>query len=102
MGAHVQLLSLSRHECMSTMRVHASRYLLNYVIQISSDYHPKTRSENCPSILFDGVPGVPTAAGNAVGCVPGVLVAVLGVCPGFRNADADGASRIGVPTVGVL
>ena len=66
------------------------------------DYHPKTRSENCPSTLFDGVPGVPTAAG-AASCCP--LVAGLGPCPcpcpGLRNADADGASRIGVPTVGV-
>jgi len=68
---------------------------------VSSDYHPKTRSENCPSILFDGVPGVPTA-GNVAGCGPGVLVAAFGVSPGFRNADADGASRIGVPTSGVL
>ena len=87
---------------MHEQRVHGCRHLLKYVIQLSSDYHPKTKSENCPSILFDGVPGVPTAVGNAVGCDPGVLVAVLGVCPGFRNADADGASRIGVPTVGVL
>jgi hypothetical protein len=82
-----------------TMGVYTCRHLLNYH---SRDYHPKTRSENCPSILFDGVPGVPTAAGNTAGCGPaGVLVAVLGVCPGFRNADAGGASRIGVPTVGV-
>ena len=84
------------------MRVHACRHLLKYVIQRSSDYHPKTKSENCPSIPFDGVPGVPTAAGNTAGCSPGVLGPVLGVCPGFRNADADGASRIGVPTVGVV
>ena len=84
------------------MKAHACRHLLIYVIQLLSNYHPKTRSENCPSTLFDGVPGVPNATGNAVGCSPGVLVAVLGVCPGLRNADADGASRIGVPTVGVL
>lgn len=84
------------------MRAQARRHLLNYLMQLSSDYHPKTKSENCPSILFDGVPGVPTAAGNAAGCDPGVLVAAPGVCPGFRKADADGASRIGVPTVGVL
>jgi hypothetical protein len=65
-----------------------------------NDYHPKTKSENCPSTLFDGVPGVPTAAG-AARCCP--LVAGLGPCPcpGLRNADVDGASRIGVPTVGV-
>jgi hypothetical protein len=87
---------------MSTVRVHTGSHLVNYVIQqLPSDYHPKTRSENCPSILFDGVPGVPTA-GNTAGCGPGVLAGVPGVCPGFRNADADGASRIGVPTVGVL
>jgi hypothetical protein len=63
-----------------------------------NDYHPKTRSENCPIILFDGVPGVPTAAG-VEGCCP--LVAGLGPCPGLRNADVDGASRSGVPTMGV-
>src|ERR1700761_5555400 len=67
-----------------------------------NDYHPKTRSENCPSTLFDGVPGVPTTAGVVSWCPP---VAGLGPCPcpcpGLRNADVDGASRIGVPTVGV-
>ena len=43
-----------------------------------SDYHPKTKSENCPTILFDGVPGVgvPTT-GVVVGCGPGVLVAAF-------------------------
>jgi hypothetical protein len=50
---------------------------------------------------FDGVPGVPTT-GAVAGCDPGVLVAGFELCPGFRNADVDGASRIGVPTVGVL
>jgi hypothetical protein len=68
---------------------------------IQSDYHPKTKSENCPSILFDGVPGVPTAAAAASGS-PGEFATGLGACPGFRNADVEGASWIGVPTVGVL
>lgn len=31
-----------------------------------------------------------------------MLVAGFEPCPGFRNADVDGTSRIGVPTVGVL
>lgn len=65
------------------------------------DYHPKIRSETCPSIpLLGDCWSAPAAGCDGVGWM--AATGVTGTpAPGRRNAEADGASLIGVPTVGV-
>ena len=62
-------------------------------------YHPKIRSDTCPSIPFEGDCCTPEAGRSATGCTAGATGAPP--APGRRKADAEGASLRGVPTVGV-
>jgi hypothetical protein len=66
-----------------------------------SSYQPKIKSDTCPStplllagdvVLFAGVP-----AGLGASGVEG-----LGGAPAFLKADVEGASLMGVPTLGVF
>ena len=57
------------------------------------DHHPKMRSPTCSSMPLLGLGAI------AFGTPWAVLIG--DPAPGFRNAAAEGARRIGVPTVGV-
>jgi hypothetical protein len=69
-------------------------------------YHPNIRSDTWPNMPFPGdcPTGSPLGSPTAVGVVSGTTAfcTCIGDCPGFRNAEVDGASLIGVPYVGVL
>lgn len=67
-------------------------------------YQPKMRSDTCPRTPLDGEAWAPDAAAGARFCRGWTTAVALDAVPGVpprRNADAEGASLIGVPTVGV-
>lgn len=66
------------------------------------NYHPKIKSETCPSIpLFGDCCGTPGCRGTGPAS-PGLGICGIGeFVPGLLNAEDDGANLMGVPTVGV-
>ena len=66
-------------------------------------YHPKIKSDTCPSILLLGVNCASPGCADDPFPFPCLGTASWGAGPepGFLNAAAEGASLMGVPTVGV-
>ena len=71
-------------------------------LTLAGYYHPKIRSETWPRTPFEGDCWIPEADAGKMGVCGATAAGTTGVlAPGRRNAEAEGASLIGVPTVGV-